>query len=380
MGHRRRIGYLTSRDARDPASWSGTPYFMARALQRHCGDVEYLGPVRAFQEMRGRVASGLSVAVRGRRRAYHHSLGLAREYGRIFERRLHPNLDLIVAPAASTEIACLDTRIPIVYTSDATFERMLGYHPGFTNLAPDYEAEGHEVERLALRRAALVLYPSEWAAESARRFYGVEPERVHVFPYGANLEVIPPVDAIRRAKSIATCRILFLGVNWERKGGPVVYEAVRLLRDRGIDAQLTICGSVPPDPVDPTFARVIPRLDKRRPEEASRLSWLLLHSSFLVLPTRNDCFGIVFCEASAHGTPSIAPRTGGVPAAVTEGQNGVLLDTRAGPAEYAATIERLFFDRPRYENMVRSSRAAFEDRLNWDRWGKRVSQLMDKYI
>ncbi len=42
MTRRPRIGVLTSQDARDPVPVSGTPYHMARALERHAGEVVYL--------------------------------------------------------------------------------------------------------------------------------------------------------------------------------------------------------------------------------------------------------------------------------------------------------------------------------------------------
>jgi glycosyltransferase involved in cell wall biosynthesis len=273
-------------------------------------------------------------------------------------------------------MAFLETDIPIVYSTDATLELLLGYYLGFTGMSAGYLAQAREIEQRALDRSRMVLYPSEWAAASARRDYGVPASRVHVIPYGPNVDSVPPRGIIEGAKSDDVCRILFLGVSWERKGGATAYEAVRLLRARGVDARLTICGCTPPMPVDPAFTTVIPHLDKNVPAEAARLSELLLHASFLVLPTVADCFGIVFCEASAHGTPSVAPDTGGVGGAVVTGENGILLPEGSSPDEYAAEIARLFQDRARYRALVSSSRASFEQRLNWDRWGQKVSELL----
>lgn len=377
-GSRLRIGLVASEDARDRASWSGTMYYMAQALERHCGEVVHLGPVFAVRELVGRLTSGVSLALRGRRRPYHHTLALSREFARRFESRLSPDLDLLFAPAASTQIALLETGIPIIYTSDATIARNHDYHPGFSDLKPSYLAEANEIEKRALERAALVLYPSEWAAESARDFYGIDPSKIEVIPYGANLDLVPERERIRGAKSETTCRLLFLGVNWERKGGAVAYEAFQELRQMGIDARLTICGSVPPFPVDPEHVRVIPRLDKNDPAEQAQLSELLLESNFLVLPTLNDCYGVVFCEASAHGTPSLAPSTGGVGGAITDGENGFLLPVGAAPTAYARRIAEVFSAPVRYAALSESSRDAFDERLNWDAWGGRVRELISQ--
>ena len=40
-----KIAYLTSSDARDKRSWSGTHYYMAKSLEKHIGEIDYLGPV-----------------------------------------------------------------------------------------------------------------------------------------------------------------------------------------------------------------------------------------------------------------------------------------------------------------------------------------------
>ena len=65
---------------------------MSRALERHCGEVVHLGPVVAIRERLGRMGSGLSRLLRGRRRAYHHSLALSREYARRFAPRIREDL------------------------------------------------------------------------------------------------------------------------------------------------------------------------------------------------------------------------------------------------------------------------------------------------
>ena len=47
MKRRKRIAFLTLSDPKDRGSWSGTIYYMARALEKHCGEIIYLGPFRS---------------------------------------------------------------------------------------------------------------------------------------------------------------------------------------------------------------------------------------------------------------------------------------------------------------------------------------------
>lgn len=382
MTRQPRIGLLTAQDARDPRPVSGTPYQMARALERHAGDVVYLGPVRSALQFAGRVRARVERTVFGRQYDFVHGRLLAREYAWRIGRRLS-GLDVIVAPFASTQIARLETTIPIVYASDTTFALMRGHYPTFTGLSTGNERQAEEIERGALARAAAFTTPSRWAARSAEEHYGVPADRIHVVPYGANLDA-PAGDEVVKAKRALLaderCRLLLIGVNWEWKGGQIAYDALQVLRAAGVDATLTVVGCEPPASVDRTHMTVFRRLDKRLAADRDQMRRLLLQASFLLLPTRFDCFGIVACEASAHGTPTLASDVAGVSAAVAHGVNGELLPAGAGGTEFAARVLALRADPPRYAALVRSSRELYERRLNWDHWGERMAEVIAKLI
>jgi glycosyltransferase involved in cell wall biosynthesis len=222
----------------------------------------------------------------------------------------------------------------------------------------------------------LAAYPSQWAAASARDHYGVPDERIRVVAYGANFDDVPSRAEATSQRSRDVCHLLFVATDWDRKGGDVAYQAMRALRDGGVDAELTVVGCNPPRSTSDPHLRVYGRLDKQVDADCRRLSQLYLKSHFLLVPTRADCFGMVFAEASAHGTPSIAADTGGVSGAVASGENGFLLPPGSEPAAYAALIANLFTDHARYQALVRSSRTMFEEHLNWDAWGRRMSEYI----
>ena len=351
---------------------------MARALERHAGEVVYLGPVPSLVRFVGHVRSALSRRLFGRQYDFLHTRMLAREYAWRFRPRLS-GIDVIFTPFGSTQIALLDTGIPIVYASDTTFALMRDQYPSFAGLSSTNAGHADEIERLALARSAAFTTSSQWAADSAQRDYGVAPERIHVVPYGANLDA-PPAQAVELVKPTVLadgrCRLLLIGVNWEWKGGPIAHEALQRLRAAGVDAELTVVGCEPPPEFDRTHMRVFPRLDKRVAADREQLHQLLLHSHFLIHPTRFDCSPIVVCEASAHGTPALVSDTGGVAAVLRPGVNGELLPFDARGAEFAARILALRQNPLRYATLVRSSRELFEERLNWDHWGRRLGDII----
>ena len=284
--------------------------------------------------------------------------------------------DVVFAPAGSTFAWNVPEGVPLVYASDATFRLIENYHPNYRNLSRTAREIADRLERNTIARADLVLYPSEWAAESAVRDYGADPARVHVIPWGANLEEAPDRASVRGCRKPGPCRLLFIGANWEEKGADIAVGTLAELRGRGIEAELVICGCTPPQSVTQEGLTIIPYLNKNDGEQRKRLDQLYRDADFFLLPTRADCYGIVFCEAAAHGVPSIAPATGGVPYAIRDGESGILLPPNATEADYATVISEAFANPDRLARLRRSSRDAFEARLNWRTWGQRVSHLI----
>ncbi len=291
---------------------------------------------------------------------------------------------MVFAPAASSAIAYIETDLPVIYLSDATIARMIGYYPEYSGLSRHSMTGGFEIERRAMERADVLVYPSMWAARSAETDFGVPPEKITLIPFGANLDEAPPRDTVLGKTRGATCRLLFLAKNldrnWSRKGGDIALETLRSLLAMGIDAKLVFCGSAPPVDVREEAIEVVPYLDKNDPDQFRALTEVLLRSDFLILPTRAECYGIVFCEAGAFGLPVAAADTGGVSAIVRDGENGFLLPLQARGEGYAERIAGVWRDDALYRKMVEQSRFLFESTYNWDSWAETMKPLIDSLV
>lgn len=381
QGRRLQIGFVTAEDPMDRRSWSGIFYFMAKALEKHCGDVHCLGPFGSLARNFGKGLAGASWVLLRRHYLHTHSPLLAKRYATLIERKIAQRpFDLLFAVAAAPELAFLNTSIPIVYSADSTFAAVRNYYPRYTNVLAISAREADYVDGLGVRKAALLTYPSEWAAQSAVRDYHVEESRVHVVPYGANLEEPPAREDALRPRTSDECRLLFVGVKWGRKGGQIAIESLVKLRAMGITARLTMVGCVPPRGFQTPGLTVIPFLNKNDPTQRKKLEDLYLSSHFLLLPSRSECYGIAFCEANAYGLPVVTTRTGGIPQVVREGRNGFMLPLGAGGSEYAELIARIWQDPARYSELTRSSRQEFEERLNWDVWATSVGKLLPRVL
>ncbi len=363
---------------------SGTPYYMADALTRHVGEVVFLGPDTSLTTrailLAGRVLNQLSRLTTGKRIAPDHYRFLSVHLARQFQARIaSARCDVLFAPMASVELAYLKTDIPVVYLSDLTWSNIVDYYPGASNLHGWANREAHRIESAAMHRADELIYPSQWAIDSAADDYGISRQRLHLVPFGANF---PKADLPTRDQAIQhplsnEVRLLWVGVNWQRKGGGIAYECLLSLLGMGVPAHLTVCGCVPPESFHHPQITVIPFLNKNAPLQRRQLSNLYLQSHLLLFPTQAEAYGIVVCEASAHGLPSLVRDTGGTAGMLTEGRNGFLLAADAEGSAYASKVKEIIDKPERYAALSASSRAEYEERLNWDSWGEAVRPVFE---
>jgi glycosyltransferase involved in cell wall biosynthesis len=373
----RRIAFATIGDPSEVRFWSGTPFHMSKSLANEGHDVVHIGPLSAPILPLYKAYSRLRRTFRRRSISPFHAGPVVAQYAADAARKISSVApDLVFAPAGSTFAWNVPDGIPLVYASDATFRLVENYHPHYRDLSRAARETAEGLERKTIARADLVLYPSEWAAESAIRDYGADRSRVHVIPWGANLEEVPDRASVLACRRLGPCRLLFIGANWQEKGADMAVKTLVELRGSGVEAELVICGCIPPRPVTQDGLTIIPYLDKNDREQRNRLEQLYRDADFFLLPTRADCYGIVFCEAAAHGVPSVAPTTGGVPSAIRDGETGILLPPNATKADYATAISEIFANPDRLARLRQSSRDAFEDRLNWRTWSRRVSDLI----
>ena len=391
---RLKIAFVTPMDPQDKRAWSGILFHTAQALQKYCGDVVYIGQTAA-KENSGKKAfyKKLRLFIK-KYSSYNPFFSIGRKYFvcnyRIYTAKKFANVanpwlaeqpfDVIVAPASTTEIAFVTTAIPIVLVEDATFESLHDYYPQYSDLPENSVRQMNVLSDRAIKKASLLVYASGWAAQSALEDYHADPQKVHVALMGANFENPPAKEIIEQKKKSDRCRLLFIGFDWQRKGGDIAFETLLKLEEMGIQAELVVCGCVPPRKFSHKRMKVIPYLDKNNPVQYKELEQLYLSSDFLLLPTRNECFGLVFCEANAFGLPVITTHTGGVPEVVIDGQNGFTLPLSARGAEYARLIAKIYQDDQRYTELVMTSREAFDNRLNWDIWGITVSALITEML
>lgn len=374
-----KICFLTRLDPYDYRSWSGTCHEMFKHLAAH-HDVQWIGNKHLSLWLKAliRIQTFLERLIGVKRGYVHfnkwHCFLKAKYVARKLKR---DRFDLIFSSNSPDFIAYLKTDIPILYSRDTTFNLFVNYYPSFFGLKKRQIKEGNEIERLALEKAWKIVYSSEWAAESAINYYGADISKISILHFGANLVYEPTLESIKLEPDGEVCQLLFVGVNWIRKGGEVAYKAFKRLKAEGFNCRLMIVGcEMDLTDNDPDLEH-IPFLNKNNREEFDRLYELYSKAHFLLLPTIADCTPIVFSEAAAFGIPVLTNDTGGNSSVIREGVNGSLFPPAANELFYAEMIKKVFADKQLYLKLRRKSRDEFERRLSWHVWIREINRLID---
>jgi glycosyltransferase involved in cell wall biosynthesis len=131
----------------------------------------------------------------------------------------------------------------------------------------------------------------------------------------------------------------FIGQFNERKNPLLLIRAVSLIKDLG-NAHFVFVGR------GPLHAEMVRLIDRLGLSERCRIidfqedvRWVFEMIDLLVLPSREESFGLVLVEAGAYGRPVVATRTEGPSEIVVHGETGLLVRPD-DPEELAACIEK----------------------------------------
>lgn len=369
-----RIAYVALSTPARRSSWSSIPHSTWREVQRRFPDAHLIDTPRldAMVE-RGAPFERMGIPVRQSRK-------MAQLCGHVVQKemqRIRP--ELIISVGASHKLAYAKADCPVIHISDGLFATICAYYSKYQSFRGGALRRGNEDHRRLLAKIDMILFASEWAKRSAADLYDFPDEKMRVVPFGANFDVDPGFSGRR---STGVLSLVFIGYDWQRKGGTLALATYRKLRERGVDATFDIVGCSPDEAQGIDGVTVHGRLDKGQPAEAARFASVMAEASFFLMPTRQEAFGIVFCEAAAYGLPVIAAATGGVPSVVDDGVTGHLLSLSDGPEAYADRIATGWADKAGYGAMCAAARHAYETRLNWTAWGDAledaVGELMGK--
>lgn len=175
----------------------------------------------------------------------------------------------------------------------------------------------------ALQAAQTLVAWSAWAKRSLVDEYGVEAARVRVLAPGASsafFEVGRRRLASPAPVPTAPARLLFVGGDWERKGGPVLLEALAGLPAGSWQLDVVTRSNVPASAGVTVHHNVGPN--------SPELLRLFSEADIFVLPSLGECLAVVLMEATAAALPVVTTDVGALGEAVRPGLTGAVVPPR----------------------------------------------------
>lgn len=253
--------------------------------------------------------------------------------------------------------------------------RLFSYHDGNLAQAMTSPQFARSVAQNVLQRALayeravyhnidIIFTMSDYLRRSFIQDFGVPEHKVKTIGAGINLPAIPQPPA---ARDFDAKKLLFLGADFERKGGQFLLRAFKKVRSAHPTALLRIVGPSQLQIPAELSAGVEPLgfLDKKDPAGLATLEQVFNESTLFVLPSLYEPFGIAPLEAMAYEMPAVLTDSWAFPEMVTPGVNGALV--KLGDADdLADKIVDLLNDPDRLQAMGRAGRQRVLAQYTWE--------------
>ena len=219
------------------------------------------------------------------------------------------------------------------------------------------------LERTIYSNAACVFTRSSGVTADLASLYSIDPGQVACVYAGSN---VPLDEELALAnQGYGNGHILFVGSDWERKGGPELLRAFAIVREKFPQSRLTIAGA------QPQVGE--PNVDVVGGLSLTELAKYYADAAIFCLPTRLEPFGIAFLEAMAYRLPIVATKVGAVPDMVMQNVNGLLVE----PGDFeglAAALMELLASPEKCARFGEAGHQHARENYTWERVGQRMRE------
>jgi len=197
--------------------------------------------------------------------------------------------------------------------------------------------------------------------------YNIPREKVETVFAGINISD----NYLENPSKYFSKKILFVGVEWERKGGPLLLKAFEKVLVKHPDASLTIVGCSPKNITLPN-CQVVGRVT------ADKVADYYNNAAIFCLPTLREPFGIVFVEAMRYKLPVLSSNIGSIPDMVVNNYNGFLIDNSV--EEYTDKICMLLDNPALGKEWGENGFKYGQSKFTWEIAGKKMKETITNFI
>jgi glycosyltransferase involved in cell wall biosynthesis len=200
------------------------------------------------------------------------------------------------------------------------------------------------------------------------------PTKVEQVPLGVNMALFTPRPPRPMTAPRERPRILYVGRLSQEKDLTVLFEAFRLLNQRGA-YELCIVGDGPLRPQTERFVRTTAHaVYAGMIPYGERLAAFYATADVLALPSRNETFGLTILEALASGVPVVAINQGGPMDLLHDGVGA--LATPGDPVDFADKLAHVLAQQP----MAQQCRAYVAEAFSWQKTFSKLLTIYDTLL
>lgn len=360
-----------------PNTWSGSSQFFFNAL-KHRGSLDraFGAQIPAFMRY-ALMAKNFSVE----RNKWRKQFYLDRQYRNTLTRTLRDQLkqsdyvcSILQVGAQFNMPEATDGRAHCFSYHDSNIAEYMQSRFAATNLPKKRVDEAFAYERELYHSVDKVLTMSEYHRQSFIHHFGVSPHRAVNVGCAPNLETFP--DYVED-KPYDSLELLFIGVDFDRKGGTLLLNAFKTVRERYPKAKLHIVGprqlSISPELSGGVVYHGF--LSKRVPEQRRQIEDLLKRACLFVLPSFYEGVGISSLEAMLYQTPCVVTDAWGFRDAIRPGETGYLVE--CGSTDDLVAKLCLCLSNPAdLKRMGETGRNMVLQQFTWERVAERIENAV----
>lgn len=208
---------------------------------------------------------------------------------------------------------------------------------------------------------------SKWLQENLINYTGIGKEKVHHVGAGINIDV----NKIKKVNK-KNNKILFVGRDFYRKGGDIVYEAFKILKEKyNPDAELFIIG-----PKEFPYSEIYDGVNFLGDLPYDKLSYYFNECDIFCMPSRFEAYGLVFIEALVYGLPCIGRNEFAMKEFIQDGYNGFLIEDD-DKNKLAIKMNDLLKNKD-IKNNVLKNRERYIAEYSWDNVANKIIDVIKK--
>lgn len=364
---------MIGRDPFDPHCWSGSSRNLFLALQKANILEDAFGVEASKIERYGLAAKNFSF----NKRTLVKKLNLDPLYYKALTHciqkkiNLYSNVNFLQIGAIYDVPSLTNSKTKCFSYHDGNIAEMMR-SPIFPKKLLPYAQEAFKWEQKIYNKLDKIFTMSEYLRQSFINDFGISENKVINVGVGTNFEIptsLPP-------KNYSNKEILFVGVDFKRKGGENLIKAFDIVRSDHPDAVLHIVGPKNiPDILRQSHSGVIFHgfLSRSNASQRKQFFSLMEKCTLCVLPSLYEPFGIVILESMVYEMPCISTNNWAFPEMIKPGINGELIEPK--------NVKQLVFLINKYLNNAslcqehgKNARSFVLQNYSWDKVARKITE------